>query len=240
MESTSDNATDADAEKNENGKKVTSKPESTTDSHIKLEDISPWPIYFKESSVKLIDKKYKIRSSFNAKLNDRISIFQGDITKLEIDAIVNAANESLLGGGGVDGCIHRAAGPDLLQECRTLNGCKTGDAKITGGYKLPARHVIHTVGPIGENEEKLTSCYETCLKISSEKDLKTVAFPCISTGIYGYPIVDATHVALKAVRNWLERNNNAEKIDRIIFCVFLDKDKYMYEQIAQLYFPLLE
>jgi len=163
----------------------------------------------------------------------RIELFKGDITKLEVDAIVNAANTTLLGGGGVDGAIHRAAGKGLLDECRTLNGCGTGNAKITKGYNLPAKFVIHTVGPIwhggssGE-PEKLISCYRRSLEIAVENEVKTIAFPNLSTGVYGYPKKEAAEAAISEVRRFLKGN---QLIKKVIFCVFDDENYSLYHNL---------
>nr|XP_001812598.3 PREDICTED: macro domain-containing protein CT2219 [Tribolium castaneum] len=203
-----------------------------------ISDIPTWEEYAKKATLApQIPSKtdFQIDSSLNSSLCKKVSIFQGDITTLEIDAIVNAANTSLLGGGGVDGAIHRAAGPNLLAECKTLNGCPTGDAVITGGYKLPAKYVIHTVGPRGEKPGLLQQCYRNCLKIMAERKLQTVAFPCISTGIYDYPNEPAAHVAASEVRKFLEKNS---EVERVVFCIFLDQDHVIYEGVLQSYFPL--
>lgn len=154
---------------------------------------------------------------------------QGDITKLEVDAIVNAANTSLLGGGGVDGAIHRAAGPGLMDECRMLNGCKTGEAKITKGYRLPAKHVIHTAGPVwhggkrGE-AEKLGNCYRNSLELAVQHGLNSIAFPAVSTGVYGYPNGQATAIAVKTARDFIK-----EHPLEVIFCCFSAKDLEIYQ-----------
>jgi O-acetyl-ADP-ribose deacetylase len=147
----------------------------------------------------------------------KIDIVRGDITKLAVDAVVNAANTSLLGGGGVDGSIHRAAGPKLLEECRMLGGCKPGEAKITRGYDLPARFVIHTVGPVwsGGNRgeaETLASCYRNSLQLAAQNGIKSIAFPAISCGAYGYPISDAAQIATKTVRDFVRANDQIEKV----------------------------
>jgi O-acetyl-ADP-ribose deacetylase (regulator of RNase III) len=164
----------------------------------------------------------------------RIELVRGDITKLAVDAIVNAANTTLLGGGGVDGAIHRAAGPELLAECRQLHGCPTGEARITAGYRLPARHVIHTVGPVwhGGNHheaELLASCYRACFRIVAEKGLRSVAFPAISCGVYGYPIPQAVEIAVRGTRAALAANPDLE---RVFFVCFGDEVYNAYAGIA--------
>ncbi|CAG8446346.1 3355_t:CDS:10 [Ambispora leptoticha] len=174
---------------------------------------------------------------FFQKFIDFYLLSQYDITNLKVDAIVNAANESLLGGGGVDGAIHRAAGPGLRRECLTLGGCDTGDAKITKGYDLPCKHVIHTVGPIGEDPKALRRCYQRCMEIFHEYKLRTIAFSNISTGIYGYPRGSAGRVALDTIRRWLENQESLENIDRIIFCVFENENKFVYEELLPHFFP---
>jgi O-acetyl-ADP-ribose deacetylase (regulator of RNase III) len=159
---------------------------------------------------------------FSGSIANRIAVIAGDITRQRLEAIVNAANTSLLGGGGVDGAIHRAAGPELLAECRTLGGCATGQAKITGGYKLPARRVIHTVGPVwhGGNhgeDELLASCYRSCFALVESHGIKTVAFPSISTGAYGFPMDRAARIAVRETKDFLERNQSAEQVMLVCF-----------------------
>ena len=178
---------------------------------------------------------YRLICYNNNNMNTAVEIVKGDITKVTADAIVNAANKTLLGGGGVDGAIHRAAGPALLAECLTLRGCETGQAKITKGYKLPARYVIHTPGPVwrggrSNEEELLASCYRNCLRLAKEHGLKSVAFPSISTGIYAFPIEKASRIAYETVKSFLEENPDV--FDRIIFVLFSDSDLEIYKKIA--------
>ena len=166
----------------------------------------------------------------NAEVRDRMGVVQGDITELVVDAIVNAANSSLLGGGGVDGAIHRAAGPDLLAECRPIGGCPPGQARMTGGHRLRARHVIHTVGPVydrGRSGEPglLESCYRESLRLASEAGLESVAFPCISTGVYGYPKAQACEIAVAAVAGWLVAHDRPQVVT---FCCFGPEDAGLY------------
>lgn len=165
------------------------------------------------------------------KILEKIEIIQADITKINADAIVNAANSSLLGGGGVDGAIHRAAGPELLAECKTLGGCPTGEARITKGYNLPAKYIIHTVGPVyrglPSDSRLLSQCYENSFKIAVEKKIKTIAFPAISCGIYGYPIEDACQIALDMTFKFLKGNDVLEKV---IFVLFSKNDEKIYQQ----------
>jgi len=163
----------------------------------------------------------------------KIDIVRGDITKLDVDAIVNAANTSLLGGGGVDGAIHRAAGPELLEECRKLGGCRPGEAKITGGYKLSVRFVIHTVGPVwsggdrGE-PETLAHCYRNSLNLAVNSQIETIAFPAISCGAYRYPIADAARIAVQTIHDFLGGN---DKIDKVIFVLATDEIFIAYQQL---------
>lgn len=165
------------------------------------------------------------------KSQNQIQVVQGDITKLDCDCIVNAANRSLLGGGGVDGAIHRAAGPELLAECRTLHGCRTGEAKITKGYRLKAKYIIHTVGPIysgtAEDAAQLADCYRNSLNLAKEHDVHSIAFPAISTGVYGYPLEDAAEIAVKTVAQWLE--DHADYAMQVIFCCFDARTERVYQ-----------
>jgi len=169
-------------------------------------------------------------------MKSRIEIIVANITTLAVDAIVNAANSSLLGGGGVDGAIHRAAGPQLVAECRDLHGCKTGQAKITKAYKLPAKFVIHTVGPVwngGQNQEGelLHHCYKNALQLAESNSLKTIAFPSISTGIYRFPAEQAAQIAVQTVLDYLSENNGT--IEKVIFCCFSESAAKLHQQALQ-------
>lgn len=198
---------------------------------VTLDKIPTWLEYWTKNRDIISNATHEKVEIVDNDLTRKISIWEGDITSLEIDAIVNAANSSLMGGGGVDGAIHKAAGPMLKVECGTLGGCRVGEAKITGGYMLPAKYVIHTVGPQGENPEKLKECYKNSLTVAKENKLRTIAFPCISTGIYGYPQRPAALVALSTVKKFLLDNKN--DVDRVIFCLFLKSDKEIYESLLQ-------
>lgn len=170
-----------------------------------------------------------------ATTESKIEIVRGDITRLEVDAIVNAANTTLLGGGGVDGAIHRAAGPKLLEECRALGGCPTGDAKITRGYNLPASFVIHTVGPVWSGGKRgeaslLASCYRNALRLGVENGIKTIAFPAISCGAYRYPVPQAAEIAVKVTRDFLAAN---DQIDKVTFVLATDEILAAYEELLE-------
>ncbi|XP_022828812.1 uncharacterized protein LOC111358127 isoform X1 [Spodoptera litura] len=202
--------------------------------------------------------KFKIDNHQNKSLAEKVSLYKGDITRLEVlnnilivshlkslfvcwdalisgSAIVNAANSMLKAGGGVDGAIHRAAGPHLQEECDTLGGCPTGEAKITGGYNLPSQYVIHTVGPQDASPAMLKKCYENSLAFHKSHKITTIAFPCISTGIYGFPNRLAAHIALRTTRQFLEQN---DRMERVIFCTFMPVDVEIYETLMQMYFPV--
>jgi O-acetyl-ADP-ribose deacetylase (regulator of RNase III) len=165
----------------------------------------------------------------------KLELILGDITRLKVDAIVNAANTTLLGGGGVDGAIHRAAGPELLEECRRLGGCPTGEARITKGHKLPAKYVIHTVGPVwhggkGRENELLASCYRNSLELAEENGIKSIAFPSISTGAYGFPMNHASKIAVQSVQGSLR---TTKRIERVVFVCFSQRDYEIYEEILE-------
>lgn len=188
--------------------------------------------------------RHMIAALPSATINAKVSLIRTSITDLEVTSIVNAANTSLLGGGGVDGAIHAAAGPDLLEECERLGGCETGSAKITSAYELPSKYVIHAVGPIyslerrkreGSQAELLASCYTTSLKLAAEKG-GSIAFSCLSTGVYGYPSDEAAEIACQTVRNFLE-SDEGSKLERVVFCCFLRKDEVQYERLLPMIFP---
>lgn len=209
-----------------------------------LDEIPTLSLLYKLKKIQAADDS-EPKYPASATLNDKISVIKQDITTLAVDSIVNAANTSLLGGGGVDGAIHRAAGPELYDECEALDGCDTGDAKITDGYELPSKKVIHAVGPIYWKEGKtasaelLSSCYKTSLQLAVENDCKSIAFSALSTGVYGYPSGHASLVALETARKFLDEH--ADKLDRVIFCNFLQKDEDAYfENIPYVHFLLYQ
>ncbi|KAI9015667.1 hypothetical protein CLU79DRAFT_838021 [Phycomyces nitens] len=172
-------------------------------------------------------------------IGPKVALSHTDITKLRVDAIVNAANETLLGGGGVDGAIHKAAGPRLLEECRMLGGCREGDAKITAGYNLPSKHVIHTVGPQSEKPDVLSDCYLNSLQLMEQNNLRSIAFPCIATGVYGYDNEKAANIALWTTRKFIQDRmaTGKDPVDKVIFDLFNQKDIAIYKALFPIYFP---
>lgn len=195
----------------------------------------------KPSAQKQISASSDINNKNNSGNTVTLSVIQADITTLNIDVIVNAANSSLLGGGGVDGAIHRAAGRELLTYCRTLNGCQTGDAKISPAFKLPCQYVIHTVGPVwhGGNQhepELLANCYRNSLDLAVKHNLTSIAFPAISTGVYGYPLDKATNIAIDTVQNYvlnIQKQTNNLSIREVVFCCFSASDAAVYKQVLE-------
>ncbi|KAH8726952.1 hypothetical protein GQ44DRAFT_705040 [Phaeosphaeriaceae sp. PMI808] len=217
----------------------------TTMAPVALDDIPTLSLLYKLKKIAPSTDDAVSTFKASAELNNKISVIKQDITTLAVDAIVNAANNSLLGGGGVDGVIHRAAGPELYDECEALDGCETGSAKITRGYELPSKNVIHAIGPIYWKEGKsraaelLAGCYRTSLHLAVENGCRSIAFPAISTGIYSYPSGDASLVALETVRSFLQEDKAAE-LDRVIFCNFLQKDEDFYYNNLPFFFPPVE
>jgi len=199
---------------------------------VPISETSPWQLYGSQRAVRGVAPLRAHSQTVNSKLY----IYLGDITSLQVDSIVNAANNSLLGGGGVDGAIHAAAGPGLRTECSKLGGCTTGDAKITKGHNLPSKHIIHTVGPRGKNPEVLKSSYNKCFQLMKESSLNSIAFPCISTGVYGYPNKAAAQVAIETTREFIE--TNLDHVDAVIFCLFTKQDIEAYHELLPAYFPL--
>lgn len=179
---------------------------------------------------------YQLKTFFDSiliNMKAKVELVKGDITQLKVDVIINAANKTLLGGGGVDGAIHRAAGPELLEECKKLDGCETGGAKITKGYRLPAKYVIHTVGPVWQGggkkeEELLANCYRNSLELAKKNKLKSIAFPSISTGAYRFPIEKACPIAFRVVKGFLDKNPDV--FEKIIFVLFSDRDFNIYNE----------
>ncbi|XP_059480233.1 macro domain-containing protein RSc0334-like [Neocloeon triangulifer] len=207
--------------------------------HFTLDQVLTWQEF--AATEELTPPKDPPQAKFDEELNRKVSIFEGDITTLEIDIVVNAANKYLGRGAGVCGAIFAGAGDILEEECDSMDGCPPGDAKLTGGYKLPAKYILHAVGPIDKNPDVLKSCYKNCLGYLKQPDddvepsLRTIAFPCIGTGIYGFPNNKAAEIAVSLARSFLEKNR--DHVDRIIFCLFDSIDKKLYRKYMQLYFP---
>jgi len=230
---------------------------------VRVEDIKSWSKSFETYNLRatsFVNRKFVGRKQLddqvdlqfsplipitpNSQANQKIALWKGDITRLQVDAIVNAARPSLLGGGGIDRAIHLGAGKELLEECKPLNGCKHGETKITQGYQLPCKYILHTVGPNRDlhTEEEgyplLRKCYLTCLDKVVERDIKTVAFCSISTGAYRFPLRNTAHVALNTIRNWMDKEENLKRVSLIILNVFSEEDESIYAELMPLYFPM--
>jgi O-acetyl-ADP-ribose deacetylase len=207
-------------------------------------DVQVWSDYARSKSLPALSQfaagcRKLTRHSKNAKLNGKVAVWRGNIVKLAVGAIVNAANKGLLGGGGVDGAIHRAAGPKLRRECEMLRRPgETGRTKLTKAYRLPAGHVLHTIGPVGEKPVLLRSCYDSVLRVAQINSIRSIGFCCVSTGVYGYPPLNAADVVLAYTRHWLEQSGNADSVDKLVFICYSEAEVRIYEDLLQCYFPV--
>ncbi|KAJ6237522.1 adp-ribose glycohydrolase macrod2 [Anaeramoeba flamelloides] len=205
--------------------------------YVKVKTIPTWEDYVKGQLALKKELPQNSLETIKHELNKKVAVWNGDSTTLEIGSIVNAAKRSLKGGGGIDGAIHRSAGGKFYKECCSLHGCNTGETKITLGYNLPAKFVLHTVGPQGYKPKLLTSCYRTLLDLMVECKIRTVGICGISTGIYGFPLNPAVNIALKTTRDWLLEDNHLDLVDKIVFVTFLKREAKAYENYMYKYFP---
>jgi len=210
----------------------------TVTNYVTKDRLKSWFVESKTTDLNLSKSNHDTLYHKNDEINKKIGLYHGDITHLEIDAIVNAANESLSGGGGVDFVVHRNGGEKIREECMVLNGCPTGETRITRGYNLPAKYVLHTVGPTHEDSVLLKNCYQTCLDLVLKHEIKTIAFCGISTGIFGYPLESACSIAMESIRNFLDLHH--AKVDMIIFVTFKKEERNIYLEKMFQYFPIVE